>query len=145
MPVMVHAAHEITSQSLSCQTRVPAFTGSRERMYSTPNPDGLGLLQLTGPVPVLNVLPAVTGNQPGVWPIRTMAVDHTAVTDVIEVTRSQVETHAPGELDGAIDSLLMDQHLGVEKGSKGMSCTTRVRVPQVRGAWYPNSSAKRGL
>lgn len=37
MPVMVHAAHEITSQSLSCQNRVPAFTGSRERMYSTPN------------------------------------------------------------------------------------------------------------
>ena len=77
-----------------------------------PESDNLCLLHLTGPVPVHNVLPAVAGNQPGMRPIRTMAVDHAAVADVIEVTRSQAGTHAPGDLDIASDGLLMDQYLG---------------------------------
>lgn len=82
-------------------------------------------LQLTGPVPVLNVLPAVAGNQPGMWPIRTMAVDHATVADAIEVTQSQVGTHAPVDLDVAIDGLLMDQYSGAE----GVQGAVMVQAP----------------
>ena len=57
--------------------------------------------------------------------IRTMAVDHAAVADVIEVTRSQVGTHAPGDLDVASDGLLMDQYLG----AGGVQGAVMVQVP----------------
>lgn len=90
-----------------------------------PESDNLCLLHLTGPVPVHNVLPAVARNQPGMRPIRTMAVDHAAVADVIEVTRSQVGTHAPGDLDVASDGLLMDQCLG----AGGVQGAVMVQVP----------------
>ena len=58
-------------------------------------------------------------------PIRTMAVDHAAVADVIEVTRSQVGTHTPGDLDVASDGLLMDQYLG----AGGVQGAVMVQVP----------------
>ena len=90
-----------------------------------PESDDLYLLHLTGPVPVLNVLPAVAGNQPGMWPIRTMAVDYATVADAIEVARSQVGTHAPVNLDVAIDGLLMDQSSGAE----GIQGAVMVQAP----------------
>ncbi len=58
-------------------------------------------------------------------PIRMMAVDHAAIADVIEVTRSQVGTHAPGDLDVASDGLLMDQYLGAE----GVQGAVMVQIP----------------
>ena len=70
--------------------------------------DRLRLLQLAGPMPILDIVPLIGGNQPV-----TAAVG--LVAHVVDVTGGQVRTHAARQLVVAAHGLLVHKHLIAER------------------------------